>query len=486
MLVSPVVNNVVVVVGGGLAGLSAAIEAYRGGAQVTLLEKEARLGGNSAKATSGMNAALSHHQKDSGVLDNIDLFRNDTLKWETAALELTSIRSGKSLCDPKLVETLTTESLDALKWIESFGLSLNAVSQCGGHASARTHREAPRADGKPAPVGWDIIRTLQDFVNSTGSKADGIKVITNASVQELLGDANGVYGVRYASGSDCFELNAKAVILATGGFAHDRTQTSLLQRHAPELAAMPTTNGQWATGDGVKMGLTLGAYSLIPKQVQVHPTGFVDPKDPENTVKFLAPESLRAYGGILIDPTTSRRFTNELGTRDVVSNAMMSLHRPYFYLILNGKMVESFDTAAIKFYMFKGLIQKFTDLQATAEACGLDLAAFKFELSAFNAAVASGSDSFGRQVFPNTFEEGSEFYVARVIPVIHYTMGGLKINEKAEIQRELEGGRTASIPGLYGAGEVTGGVHGGNRLAGNSLLECVVFGRIAGQQAASV
>ncbi|KAI8846936.1 FAD binding domain-containing protein [Chytridium lagenaria] len=463
MLTAPLLKSVVVV-GGGLAGLSAAIEAYRAGAAVTVLEKESRLGGNSAKATSGMNAASSPHQSSIGIQDSITAFQNDTIK------------SGKTLSDSSLVRVLTENSVDALSFIESFGVTLNAVSQCGGHSVPRTHREAPRSDGNVAAVGWDVIKALQSYVMSDEV---GIRVITGAKVEELIGDEEkGVSGVRFMANNQCQELPANAVILASGGFANDHTDTSLITRHAPHLLGIATTNGPWATGDGVKMGEKIGAFAVDLDKIQIHPTGFVDPKDPSNSVKFLAPESLRGYGGILVDPRTSRRFINELDTRDAVSRAMLE-RGMCFLLILTDAMVHGFDEAAIKFYMSRGLIEKHETLEQLCKAFNMDVGELQKELTEYNNAGVMGHDRFGKKVFANTFVDAKEFYVARVTPVIHYTMGGLKINERAEIQS-----RTQSIRGLYGAGEVTGGVHGANRLAGNSLLECVVFGRIAGRNAA--
>ncbi|KAJ3205334.1 hypothetical protein HDU67_008919 [Dinochytrium kinnereticum] len=475
MLATPFINNAIVVVGGGLAGLSAAIEAYRSGASVTLLEKEQRLGGNSAKATSGMNASPSHHQAAKGIHDSVEAFGDDTVK------------SGKNVSDTRLVHVLTESSLDALKWIESFGITLNAVSQCGGHSTPRTHREAPRADGKVAAVGWDVIKALQGYVAATneGGK-QGIHVVTGAKVDKLVGDISGVSGVRFTVDDKCQEMPANAVILASGGFANDRTDTSLILQHAPQLSKLATTNGPWATGDGLKMGLKLGAFAVDMDKVQIHPTGFVDPKDPSNSVKFLAPESLRAYGGILIDPITSRRFTNELNTRDAVSKAMMEAGREFYFLILNEDMVEGFDPAAIKFYASRGLIRRFADAELMCDGCGMEKGIIEEEIDGYREKAKNGIDEFGKTLFPGTFERSKEFYVAKVTPVIHYTMGGLKINERAEIQRPgSEPNTTETIPHLYGAGEVTGGVHGANRLAGNSLLECVVFGRIAGRNAAN-
>ncbi|KAJ1524680.1 NADH-cytochrome b5 reductase, partial [Nowakowskiella sp. JEL0078] len=165
----------VVVVGGGLAGLTAAIEAARGGAAVTLLEKEKNVGGNSAKASSGINSAVSKYQVQLQIHDSVEDFQKDTLK------------SGGGTSIPSLVEVLTNSSKEALEWIESFGLKLDYISHCGGHSASRTHRESPRADGKPAPVGWDIIKTLKEYISKelTNSVAFPESTIASANTTNL-------------------------------------------------------------------------------------------------------------------------------------------------------------------------------------------------------------------------------------------------------------------------------------------------------------
>ncbi|KAJ3087468.1 hypothetical protein HK102_011040 [Quaeritorhiza haematococci] len=490
-------QNQVIVVGGGLAGLTSAIEAARAGAKVTLLEKEKSVGGNSAKATSGMNSVFSKAQMQRGIKDTYEAFQTDTL------------RSGKGRSDKELVDTLVKSSTDALNWIESFGLKLDAISQCGGHSFPRTHREGPRLDGKPAPVGWDIIRTLKDYVltqlssASAGEGKGSVEVINNARVVDLIVDEAGdqsrktVRGVKFDQDGQIVEKIADAVVLATGGFACDfASNDSLIHQHAPHLAALATTNGAWATGDGMKMGNRAGAWL-----VQVHPTGFVDPSNPTAKTKFLAPESLRGHGGILIDPRTSHRFVNELDTRAAVTKAIFELYTPQesssklhpppneanALLILSAESVQQVGPGNIGFYKSRGFFKVYDGVEAIAAGEGLDASVLRTEIEEYNGAAKEGKDRFGKTVFPVLMDEKDEFYVCRITPVIHYTMGGLRINKDAQIMSSLSATTSSRQPiaGLYGAGEVTGGVHGGNRLAGNSLLECVVFGKIAGRNAAT-
>ncbi|KAI9332215.1 putative NADH-dependent fumarate reductase [Obelidium mucronatum] len=480
-----------VVVGGGLAGLSAAIEAAQLGAAVTVLEKEARAGGNSAKASSGMNAAPSLVQTQLGIADSVDAFVADTLT------------AGKHKADPQLVSILAQQSVDAWKFLERYGIVLDEVSQCGGHSVPRTHREK-ELDGKPKAVGWDIMRALQMHVStlspnetmdstatSPNFEPNTIKVITGAKATKLLGEkGKRVTGVQfdYATTGTCHQMIADSVILATGGYAADSAgPSSLIQTYTPQHARLATTNGPWATGDGVKLGMEFGALAADLDQVQIHPTGFVDPKDPGANVKILAPESLRAYGALLIDLKTSSRFVNELTTRDAVSQAILGLlpenkdktspttTPSTVLMIMNQHVVSSYGEAAIGFYQKRGLVARFETLAALANQYGLDPKTLQAEVC-INEEETVSKDRFGKSTIPTLFKPDEVIYAALITPVRHYTMGGLRITSEAQAMTEAH----EPIANLFCCGEVSCGVDGWNRLAGNSLLSSVVFGRIAG------
>ncbi|KAI8809140.1 putative NADH-dependent fumarate reductase [Cladochytrium replicatum] len=471
----------VVIVGGGLAGLSAAVEAAATGlASVVLVEKEPRIGGNSAKATSGMNSVYSEIQKKMGINDSYEAFESDTIK------------SGGSFSNPALVNILARSSLSALEFLGEKGIHLNAVSHCGGHTFARTHREGPRADGKPAPVGFDIIRTLQTHIDTnlkSSNEAPGkVQILTGVRVTDLLRGEGGIAGIRGSKGDESVEIAADAVVLATGGYASDFSgEGAMIPKYAPGVTGLATTNGAWATGDGVKMAVRdAGAGTVDLDKVQVHPTGFVDPKDPENKVKFLAPESLRAYGGVLLNPRTVSRFTNELSTRDVVSAAIFShcadAHHTALLLVPDS---SGLDKASLGFYVFKGLMRTYEDeddvLAKAAEGENVDIGKLRDQIARLNSDDEEEQTRLGTRVVKVDYPgKGGKYYACLVTPAVHYTMGGLRANENTQILTE----ELVPVSGLFGAGEVTGGVHGANRLAGNSLLECVVFGRIAGQKAA--
>lgn len=290
----------------GLAGLVAALSAADSGARVTIIEKEKSVGGNSAKATSGMNGVGTPAQAAAGIKDTEALFFADT------------VASGKGHSDPTLVRTLATHAGLAVEYLRLFGVSLDGVTLCGGHSLPRTHHELPRADGKPTPVGWDIIAALR---KAAEARPEDITFRTNTRVTGLLQDSvvqgsprgqGAVTGVKVTStapvpvpaptataasiagaatmpapSSVADEILADAAVLTTGGFGNDHTPSSLLAEFAPQLACLPTTNGVFAQGDGVKIAREAGAHLRGMAAVQVHPTGFVDPADPTSKTKFL-------------------------------------------------------------------------------------------------------------------------------------------------------------------------------------------------------
>lgn len=225
--------------------------------------------GNSAKATSGINAMTEPN-------DSMEAFEQDTLQ------------SGGGLSDPTLVHKLVHESPGALEWLKSQDdtLNLNVVSRCGGHSHPRTHRCPARPDGAPVPVGWRLIQALKRSFHNIEQQTSTI--VTNLVIDDKI--------IRLTVSGD-HEISASSVVLTSGGFGGQTT--GLLKEYVPQLVNMATTNGPWANGDGVRLAMSVGAAICDMEQVQIHPTGFVDPQHPDSPTKFLAPEALRAHGGIL-------------------------------------------------------------------------------------------------------------------------------------------------------------------------------------------
>jgi len=292
------------------------------------------------------------------------------------------------------------------------------------------------------------------------------------------------------------------VIIATGGFGADFASDSLLSKHRPDLSHLPTTNGDHCTGDGLKMSMAIGAETVDLEWVQVHPTGLVHPGEPDAKVKFLAAEALRGVGGLLLD-LEGNRFCNELGRRDYVTGMMWKNkglkmgNTAGFFLCLNGKASKEIEWHC-KHYKGRGIMKSYANMGEFAKEYNIPLANIEATFKSYNEiadkqekspdagpyeAYGGGKshDQWGKKYFHNLPLETSDgFHVAIVTPVIHYCMGGLKINDASE----CVGKEDKVIGGLYGAGEAAGGIHGSNRLGGNSLLDCVVFGRVSGRSAA--
>ncbi len=274
-----------IVIGTGLAGLAAALNILDRGGRVTLVEKEHRLGGNSNKASSGINACCPNNGT---TADDLMTFKADTT------------RSAGSAAQPQLIQTLVENSGPAVLWLrERVGVDLSLIAQLGGHKHKRTHRP------KNGMVGAEVIYGMQKAVKQY-EKSGMVKILTDTKVTELVRSGNRVVGVEveYLNGNNDdgpSQLNATSVILATGGFAADRTNESYLASYRPELLKMPATAGAFSTGDGITLAKALGAGLVDMDKVQIHPTGWVDPSDPHNQNKILAAELMRGVGGMLIN-----------------------------------------------------------------------------------------------------------------------------------------------------------------------------------------
>jgi len=470
-----------IVLGGGLAGMAAANTVLENGGKVVLLDKSSFCGGNSTKATSGINGAATKTQQNSGIEDSVELFTSDTMKGGAKKPEVVKVLCGNSGAD--------------VDWlVEKFNLDLSLVARLGGHSVPRTHR------GKERFPGMTITYALIQMVEKIAERTDKARIITKARAHKLLTNSDGAcVGVIYEKGGLDFQEHGP-VIIATGGFGADFTQQSLLAKHRPDLMHLPTTNGEHCTGDGIKMGEAIGGKTIDLEWVQVHPTGLVKPDDPDAKIKFLAAEALRGVGGIILD-AEGRRFANELGRRDYVTGEMWK-SKPPFRLVLNKAASEEIIWHC-KHYTGRGVMKFYENGAALASDMGVALsvleethdqhyqAAKKTERdpdggpypaypSGKSWDEASGKTGAGKKFYHNTIPgsavKSEPFYVAVITPVIHYCMGGLEI----DVDSAVVGENGKPVPGLYAAGEVAGGVHGNNRLGGNSLLDCVVFGRVAG------
>ncbi|KAK7045164.1 fumarate reductase [Favolaschia claudopus] len=469
----------VIVVGGGLAGLSAAHTLLERGKSVLLLDKKPSLGGNSVKASSGINGAGTSAQRALDIQDSVEAFSADT-----------TTSAGPDLARPALITALTANSASAIAWLanqETFNVDLSVVSRLGGHNAARTHRD------KSGAPGWAITSALMKRLNVLAEGEGGengkekekekrVEIVKGAKVVKLLEEGGAVVGVEYETEGNTITAKGDAVILATGGYAADFTPTGILATHRPDLLPLSTTNGDHATGDALRLTapLRVSAGTTDLTQIQVHPTGFVDPANPAAKTKFLAAEALRGAGGMLLDGR-GRRFVREVERRDVVTGKMQEVEgegRGPVRLVLGERAVGEVKKHC-DFYVSKKLMKAYPNAAAFAQDTGIPLENI---LETF-AGYGGENDPFGASNTPQTsYTPDEALHVAIITPVVHYTMGGLSVDASARVL--TSGDEAKPIPGLWAAGEVIGGVHGRNRLAGSSLLEAVVFGRIAGEGAA--
>merc|ERR1711933_381441 len=463
--------NQAIVVGGGLAGFSAAHTVLEHGGKCLLLDKSPFCGGNSTKATSGINGSETKTQKAKNIKDTNEIFLGDTLKGGAKK--------------PEVAKVLCYESGPGVDWlVDKFELDLSLIARLGGHSMPRTHR------GKERFPGMTITYALMQAFEKIAETSEKARIINKATVTKLLQANGGVVGcVWEKAGVETKEYGP--VILCSGGFGADFGSDSLLAKYRPDLLHLPTTNGEHCTGDAIKMGEAIGAETIDLEWVQVHPTGLVKPDDPDAKVKFLAAEALRGVGGLVFD-ANGKRFANELGRRDYVTGEMWK-NKPPFRLALN-KAASDEIMWHCKHYTGRGVMKFYESGEALAKDMGISMSTLEATHEAhYQAAKKTEKDPDGGNwpAYPSgkSWDDASgipgsavatqEFYVAIITPVIHYCMGGLEI----DCDSAVYGQDGNIIPGLYAAGEVAGGVHGNNRLGGNSLLDCVVFGRVAAKAA---
>ena len=436
----------IIIIGAGLAGLTASLTIAEQGHEVILLEKENKIGGNSIKASSGINGTETHHQISRNIKDRVDILEKDTL-----------ISSGDQYNN--LIHTLAKNSTKAIQWLESYDINISDVVFLGGHSVQRTHKV----------LGYTIINTLEKAIKANPN----IHLLLGAKLTDyILGQDKKLTGIIY---NHTQKLFCNGIIIATGGFAANH---NMITKYRPDLKSITrTTNTIGSVGDGINIGKKIGAELIDMDKIQLHPTGFIDPKNPKSTSKILAPEILRGQGGLLFT-TSGYRFCNELGKRDDIIMKMKETYSDLFFIIITENMINKIENS--QFYVEKGLLKKMDNITEIACYMKINKTILIDEIKKYNKDSLFKKDKFGKTVFMNTpINLSSIFYIGIVSPVLHYCMGGLKIDGKSRVI-DITG---TPVPYVFAAGEVTGGIHRNNRLGGNSLLDCIVFGRIAGLSA---
>ena len=481
----------VVVIGAGGAGMSAAIEAADAGKSVIVVEKAAMTGGNTTRATGGMNAAETPEQQKNefgeaaGIEKTIAAAKESypelaeltaTVEqqyadWQAAGsqgyfdsielFELDTLVGGKNVNNHELVEVLATQAKDGIEWLKTVGADLSQVGSFGGASVKRIHKPVDE-NGKTLSVGSYLVPILEKAMLDKG-----VTLYTETAATEILMQDGKAVGIK-ATGKDAnYTINAKSVVVASGGFAGN---SEMVISYKSDLEGFASTNAATITGDGIKMAEAVGAALVDMEQIQIHPTV-------EFNSAALITEGLRGDGAILVNQD-GKRFFDEVGTRDAVSAAEIAQPGGYAYLVIDQKMVDA--SSVIAGYIKKGFTVQGESYAELAEAIGCDAATLEETMNKWNEAVANKNDAeFGRTSFANPLDT-APYYAIKVSPGVHHTMGGIKINTNTEVL-DKEGN---VISNLFAAGEVTGGVHGANRLGGNAVADIVVFGRIAGQNAA--
>jgi flavocytochrome c len=454
----------VAVIGSGLAGLAAAIEARQAGARVTVFEKMAVTGGNTRISDGGLAAANNFLQVQQDIKDSPELFYEDM------------IRAGLGLNHPELVRMVAQKAAETIEWTRHAlkVTYLNRLDRFGGHSVARCLTTRSHS-------GVDIIKAQVRVL-----KKMGVEIRTRCRFQEYVQSSDqGPIGIVIQDGHNPLKgipgtikrvRAAKAVILATGGFSND---TRFRSHFYPSLdAAIPSTNQKGATAEGMIAAMKIGALSVHLSRIQLGPWGCPDEKGYGHGARFA---SYSLYpNGILINPETGKRIVNEWADRRTRSEAIMAMGHPGLGIVdANGAKV---DKKSLEKGLRTGKIKQFHDLDAVARAFDVPATALAETVTQYHDTIQnSQTDQFGKPLTPWTAKlETPPFYTLRILPKVHYTPGGIVINKDARVT-DLDGN---IIPRFFAAGEVCGGVHGASRLGSCALTECLVFGRIAGQKAA--
>lgn len=454
----------VVIVGSGFAACAAAIEAKNAGASVKIIEKMPTAGGNSIINGGDFSAAGSKMQKEAGIEDSPELMFQDMLK------------AGLYLNDQKKARIVAEHSNEALEWtINYLGAKYFRVVFHGGHSVPRSHASEGESGSMLVSRMFAKLKEL------------GVQPETRRKMERLIVNKDGrVIGIEIKDGYNFGDENSgttkyikanKAVVLATGGFSRDLKMRMMQDPRLDDK--FESTNQMGATGEALRAALKVGAMDVQLDQIQLGPWSSPDEKGFGYVPQFS--EKVIGYGPI-IDPKTGKRFVSETTDRKRRADAMILLGYPVIHIADNWATKKMVIPRVLEGGLKNGSIKEFKSLEEVASYYNIPLQPFLQEIARFNSFLQKKKDDdFDIRIPADAKPMGEPpFYVCRLWPKVHHCMGGLATNEKAQvINQDFQ-----VIKGLYAAGEVTGGTHGACRLGGVAMTDCVVFGRIAGQNAA--
>ncbi|MGI5997945.1 MAG: flavocytochrome c [Lutispora sp.] len=451
-------NADVVVIGAGGAGLAAAVSAHQNGAKVLVLEKMPMVGGNTIISGAAYNAVDPERQLAQGIEDSIDKHYTQTYE------------GGDKLGKPELVRTLVEKAYPALEWLESMGMKFkDEIFTVLGALWPRSHKPEK-------PLGTGYIETYMDYINKY---SNDIEVMLNTRATELIVENGRVVGVEAENNQNTVIAKANnGVIIATGGFSANVQARNYYNKMWPDLTNLKTTNRPGITGDGMWMAEKIGANLIGMEQIQLLPMG-------EPGTGSLSGNIEQGVENRIFVNKDGNRFVDEGARRDVMTKALFQQEDNFMWVIVDKHSYPTGDTTnnfneTIDQLVEEGRAFKADTLEDLARQIEVDPANLIKSVETFNMAVEKKiADPFGRTLFEHKIDT-PPFYAGPRVPTVHHTMGGIEINTKAQVL-DKEGN---IIPGLYAAGEVTGGIHGSNRLGGNAVPDTVVFGKIAGESAA--
>ena len=447
----------VIVIGAGGAGLSAAITAAENGASVILVEKMSNVGGNTLISGGEMAAPGSWMQEKEGIADDVETFYNDVLK------------GGDNEGDPALIRVLAENALNGALWLRD---EINVTFEdymlfFGGHSIKRSL----------VPLNASGVELIQKL--NAKAEAMGVTIHKNTRATKLvMTDGKVTTVMADFDGQEITYTANKGVILTTGGFG---SNIEMRKQYNPKMdEKILSTNSVGSTGDGVVMAQELGAQVVDMQYIQTYPTCDVE------TGALLYVGDVRLEGRSILVNLEGKRFVEELERRDVISFAVTEQTGGVSYMFWDEASMQASGVAASHQQEYDDLIRrgKLVKADTMEEACahfGINAEELKATVERYNQYAADGKDlEFNKRGTLTAFGEGP-YYIMVSTPAIHHCMGGLKINTSAQVM-DTEGN---VIPGLYAAGEVTGDIHGTNRLGSDAIADIIVYGRIAGENAAA-
>jgi len=455
----------VVVVGGGGAGLAAAISAAQQDVKVVVVEKLDILGGSTNVSEGALNAVDPKRQGAQGIEDSVETFINTTYE------------GGHKVGNMDLIKYLCENSMSAVEWLESVGVEFSdTIGSATGSLGNRSHYPAAMKSGNCY---------IQVFEKVLGDM-DNVTILTGTEAKELITSKGAVTGVK-ATGKDGEAVTVKAkngVVIATGGFGANKEllgeSNTGVWSHVDVTKLGCTNMNLSAQGDGIKMAQAIGASVIGMSDIQLHPCGTPGTGLMENI-------RTSGYNRIFVN-TKGDRFVNEGAGRDTLAQAILDQEGQTYWIVVNNVRFPSRDWVdayggTIAGMVTQGVVVEADTLEELAEKTGMDAAKLQASVDTHNAVTrGEKEDELGFKPSASEVElTTGPWYACKKVPTVHHTMGGLEINTKTQVLN-TEG---KVIKGLYAAGEVTGGIHGSNRLGGNAIADCMTYGRAAGANAAA-